>query len=187
MRTTRLTLLTGSAAIALAGFATIAPAATPEAHVLTLRLPGGQVEQVRYAGDVPPTVVLAPQSVVTSFAPAAPFALLQQISADMDRQAAALFANMTMLPSSGFGGFGLVPVMSGPGVCSRSIQITFAGTGQAPQVVSHTSGDCGPAPAGAAPAALPNVPAPVRVPAVIRAKADSPWQGLIHPVSDRRP
>jgi len=60
MLTTRVALLCGAAAILLAGYAGIAAAQTPETRVLTLRLPDGQVEQIRYIGDVPPTVILAP-------------------------------------------------------------------------------------------------------------------------------
>jgi hypothetical protein len=177
MRTTRIALLTGTAAIILAGIAGMAKAQTPEIHVLTLRLPNGQVEQVRYTGDVPPTVILAPDARATSFAPASPFALLERMSADMDRQAAAMFRSINDMTMPNAGGVGTIPVLSGPGVCARSVQITFTGNGQAPHIVSRTAGDCGPAQGKATPATLPNAPVPHRAPAVIEAKAADPYQG----------
>jgi len=193
----RTPLLTGTAALVLVGLAGMALAQTPASpqgtHVLTVRLPNGQVEQVRYTGDVPPTVTLAPDVAPTGYAPGSPFAMLERMSADMDRQAAALFQALDTIPAPGverFGptlgteGFGIVPALAGPGVCSRSVQITFMGNGQAPHVVSRTAGDCGPAGGSAAPAALPNAPAPKRVPDVVTAKAETPYHGLIQPVGD---
>src|ERR1700722_405338 len=152
MRTTRIALLTGAAAIVLAGIAGMAKAQTPNVHVLTLRLPSGQVEQIRYTGNVPPTVVLAPDAMATSFAPASPFVLLARMSADMDRQAVAMFRTINDIAMPNGAGLGMIPVLSGPGLCTRSVQITFAGNGQAPHVVSRTGGDCGPAQGGATPA-----------------------------------
>jgi hypothetical protein len=169
-------LLTGAAAIVLAGFAGIADAQTPaETHVMTLRLPGGQVEQVRYTGNVAPTVILAPD-------PA--FALLQRMSADMDRQAAALLQDIDAVPAPDAGGFGIIPAMSGPGVCMRSVQITYSGDGRAPHVVSRTAGDCGSARASATPTTLPSAPVREEAPAIVQAKADTPYLGLVHPVGD---
>jgi hypothetical protein len=177
MRTTRIALFTGIATIILAGIAGMAEAQTPEAHVMTLRLPDGRVEQIRYIGDVPPTVVVAPDAVATSFAPASPFALLQQMSADMQRQEAAMFQTINALTMPNGGGFGMIPVLSGPGVCARSVQITFTGNGQAPHVVSRTAGDCGPAQGHATPATLPSAPVPNRAPNVIEARSESPSPG----------
>jgi hypothetical protein len=60
----RIALLAGAAGIVLAGLTGLATARTvtnpAQTHVLNIRLPNGQVEQVRYTGDVPPTVILAP-------------------------------------------------------------------------------------------------------------------------------
>jgi hypothetical protein len=177
MRTTRIALLTGCAGIILAGIAGMARAQTPDVHVLTLRLPDGRVEQIRYTGSVPPTVVLAPDTMATSFAPASPFAQLARMSADMDRQAAVMLRTINDMAMSNGAGLGMSPVMSGPGVCSRSVQITFTGNNRAPHVVSRTAGDCGPAQSEATPATLPNAPVPHRAPAVIEAKAEDPSQG----------
>jgi hypothetical protein len=155
----------------------MAKAQTPDVHVLTLHLPNGQVEQIRYTGKVPPNVVLAPDAMATSFAPASPFALLARMSADMDRQAAVMFRTINDMAMPDGAGLGMMPVVSGPGVCTRSVQITFTGNGQAPHVVSRTAGDCGPAQGEATPAMLPNAPVPHRAPAVIEAKAEDPYQG----------
>jgi hypothetical protein len=177
MRTTRIALLTGTAAIILAGVAGIAKAQTPDAHVLTVRLPDGRVEQIRYTGNVPPAVIVGPQAMATSFAPVSPFAMLERMSEDMERQEAVMFRAINDMTVPNAGGFGVIPAMSGPGVCMRSVQITFTGNGQAPHVVSQTAGDCGPAQGKATPAMLPNVPAPVQAPRVIEAKAAGPGQG----------
>ena len=130
MRTTRIALLTGAAAIILAGIAGDGQGPDPaNVHVLTLRLPDGRVEQIRYSGDVPPTVVLAPDAMATSFAPVSPFALLAQMSADMERQEAAMFRTIDAMAMPNGAGFGMIPVLAGPGVCTRSVQITFTGNG----------------------------------------------------------
>lgn len=114
MRNNRLALLTGAAAIILAGYAGIALAGSPETHVLTLRLPDGQMEQVRYEGNVPPTVILAPDKMAASSEPADPFAMLEQISARMDRQAEALFRAIDAMGTAGGAGFATIPALSGP-------------------------------------------------------------------------
>jgi hypothetical protein len=177
MRTTRIALLTGTAAIILAGIAGMAKAQTRDVHVLTLRLPDGRVEQIRYSGDVPPTVILAPDAMATSFAPVSPFALLEQVAADMERQEATMFRTINDMTGPNAGGGGIIPALSGAGVCTRSVQITFTGNGQAPHVVSRTAGDCGPAQGKATPATLPNAPVPNRAPRVIEAKAENPFRG----------
>jgi hypothetical protein len=196
MRTTRVAILTGAAAIVLAGFAGMANAQTERTHVLTLRLPNGQIERVEYTGDVPPTVILDPAAPRRAFndpvsfgAPPPfgvtdPFAMLDRISAEMDRQAAALFKRFDGLAAPDHAGFGVLPAMSGPGVCMRSVQVTFGGNGQAPHVVSQTSGNC--APDAALPAALPNAPAPKPGPDVIQVKAAPTDPSLVHAVADWR-
>ena len=71
----------------------------------------------------------------------------------------------------------MIPVLSGPGVCMRSVQITFTGNDRAPHVVSQTAGDCGLAKGEAAPATLLNAPVPNRTPRVIEARAENPFRG----------
>jgi hypothetical protein len=194
MQTTRIALLAGVAAMALAGLTGIAEAGSPETHVLTVRLPDGQVAQVRYMGDVPPTVVLTPAARPAFAAPpdpfapvpfaSVPFAMFEQINAALDRQEAAMFRMINAMAEPNGTGFGTIPVLAGPGVCSRSIQITFEGNGQAPRIVSRTSGDCGVAHGKPAPVMLPNAPAPKPAPDIVQAKAAKPYLALVHHVGD---
>jgi hypothetical protein len=184
MQTTRIARLAGVAAMAPAGLTGIAEAGSPETHVLTLRLPDGQVAQVRYMGDVPPTVVLTPAARPAFAAPPDPFAMFEQISAALDRQEAAMFREINAMAEPNGTGFGTIPVLAGPGVCSRSVQITFEGNGQAPRIVSRTSGDCGVAHGKPAPVMLPNAPAPKPAPDIVQAKAAKPYLALVHHVGD---
>jgi hypothetical protein len=144
---------------------------SPQAHVLNVRLPNGQVEQIRYIGDVAPTVVLAPDAAMApGFGPGSPFAMMERMSAEMDRQAAALFHEVDAMPMNA----GVIPAMSGPGVCMHSVQVTYMGDGRAPHVVSQTSGNCGAVHGSTAPVMLPSAPVPRRAgPDVILAKADN--------------
>jgi hypothetical protein len=167
MRRTRIAVFTGAAVMILAGVAGMAKAQPPEEHVMTLRLPDGRIEQIRTVGDVAPTVVVAPEAGVVE---ASPFALL----AEMERQEAAM---LRMIDAMGGPGFGMMTAAAGPGVCSRSVQITFNGNGQAPHVVSQTSGDCGGVPRRAMPAMVPDAPARRPAPHLIEARADNGFPG----------
>lgn len=168
-------LLAGIAAIGLAG---LAEAESPAVHTLTIHLPGGGIETIRYTGDVAPQVVLARPQMV-AFAPAFPafwadpvFARLERISAAMDRQMAGMMQQAEMMNAqspaqlseamlqnapTGGSSYSFVSTMSGNGVCMRSVQITRT-PGSKPQVVSHTSGNCKEAPGVAGSAALPMAP-----------------------------
>jgi hypothetical protein len=148
---------------------------SPQVHVLNVRLPNGQVEQIRYTGDVAPTVVLAPDAAMApAFGPGSPFAMMERMSAEMDRQAAALFHEIDAVPMNG----GVIPAMSGLGVCMHSVQVTYTGDSWAPHVVSQTSGDCGAVHGSTAPVMLPSAPVPRRTgPDVILAKADDRASG----------
>src|SRR5581483_10471384 len=96
MKAVSRTVLAGAAILAL-GAGTLAMAAARDRHVLNVRLPDGTVEQIRYSGDVAPTVRFeADRPAAALFAPvldADPlFARLDQVSAEMDREAAAMLA-----------------------------------------------------------------------------------------------
>jgi hypothetical protein len=177
----------GIAGLATSGSAPIGSAWAQDerSHVMMVRFPNGTVERIEYVGDVPPRVVLAPQAVAVPMEN--PFAMLQRMSA-------ALFQTMGPIGGlteaargqvpAGAHSFSFVSTLSGSGVCSRSMSITYPGNGAQPLVVSHTSGDCGPA--ATAPAA-----ATVQKPSVptIEAKAEGPagvYAALVRPVSDRR-
>lgn len=149
MRIVPTTLLAGVAAVALAG--------TAFAHTMTVRLPGGATETITYSGNVAPQIAFGPT-------PDSPFALMQQISAEMDREAAAMMNQMDQLQSvalrqvanggqplevaltnlpRGAQSYSVVSTLSSGGVCTQSMQITSQGPGQKPQVVTHSSGNCG--------------------------------------------
>jgi len=166
VRTLRTALVAGAAVIAAAGFVGAAAAAS-NFHVLTVRLPDGSLEQIRYLGDQPPEVSLgqAPLPLVSPafglIGPDPVFADLDRISADMDRSAAAMlqearrmeahaFASPDRLLNVDFGNapgtraYSVVSTMSGGHVCTRSVQYSWSSVGKAPRVVTRTSGDCGP-------------------------------------------
>jgi len=177
MRTIRTAFLAGVGALMLSG-ALSAAAADQDIHVMTVRLPDGAVEQIRYSGDVPPQIVIANGATpfdigwpVGFFGPDSPFAEMDHISAEigqmtaMIRNADALAANPGVaeidagkLPP-GAESYSFVSTMSGNGVCARSVQITSRGEGQKPQVLSRTYGDCGKGSGGAVPGVQHAVPA----------------------------
>jgi hypothetical protein len=94
MRTLRTTLLAGVAAIAT-GFSGAALAQSPQTHVMTVQPPGGGIAEIRYTGNVAPQLsfgespapidVFAPMPAL--FGASSPFAMLDRISAEMDREA----------------------------------------------------------------------------------------------------
>jgi hypothetical protein len=159
MRILPTTLLAGVACVALAG--------TVAARTLTLQLPDGTTEQIDYAGDVAPRVSFTPPQIIDgAFGPNSPFALMQQISAQMDREADAMMhqmqaiaaqpltgpgqpiqVDMTKLPP-GTQSYSFVSTLSPSGVCSQSTEIIAKGPGQKPQVITHRSGNCGTAAGG---------------------------------------
>jgi hypothetical protein len=194
-------LLAGIASVGLAGLAGSAMAKSPEVHVLTVQLPGGGVEQIRYTGDVPPAIVIAPgpapdigfAPMPPLFGPNSPFAVMDRISAEMDRETANLISQVESIaaaampgpgprteaafgrPPPGASGFSFISTMNANGVCTESMQVTYSGNGT-PKVVSSHSGDCGAAGGAATPAVLPApgatpAPAPGRHPVTILANA----------------
>jgi len=206
----RTALLAGASALAVAGLAGLAQARTPQTHVLTIQLPGGGMEQVRYTGAIPPQVVLQPMpapmpmAFAPMFRPDSPFAMLDRISAEMDQQAMAMMREVAAMqrglpspdqliqpglaaPPPGGAGYGFIADLSGRGVCTQSVSITVPAGGGAPHVVRHASGDCGHLGRGVAPAAQPTAPA--RVPGMIEVRtpvrpAGQPaYAGLVHPVA----
>ena len=186
-------ILSGGAAILAT--AALTPAIAREVHVMSIRMPGGGVEQIQYTGNVAPRVFLVPAGRMVALPMMAPdpFATLERISAMMDREAASMQRQVTVMPrSAAFGSpvFGLPPgasgysfasTLSGNGVCTRSVQITYDGGNAAPKVVSSTSGNCGPAagsPSGTQGPARVMAPAPLLQshpgPRTIEAKASRP-------------
>jgi hypothetical protein len=202
---TRPALLAGAAAVALAGLAGAAAAQNPTSHVVTIALPGGGVEEIQYSGNVAPRIDFLPASAASfapmpsMFGPNSPFATLDRISAEMDRQAASLLAEARMLarePSQfgeaamqslppGSRSYSYVASFNGNNVCTQSMTVTSQGNGQPPKVVTHSSGDCSAA-GGAAPGSigLPTAPAPAYGPRMTEASAPGaqPYAGLVRPI-----
>lgn len=217
MRIIPTTLLAGVAAVALAG--------TAFAHTLTVQLPGGATEYIHYSGDVAPQISFGTTPIAASpsrdfgvrdfgvrdFGPGSPFAFMQQISAEMDREAAAMMSQMNQLQSvalhqmanggqplavamtnlpPGAQSYSFVSTLSGNGVCTQSMEITSQGPGQKPQVVTHSSGNCG-AIGAAAPTtiAVPDE-SPATIPARPQAQtyranaaANPAYRGMLHAAS----
>ena len=191
MSLSRTTLRAGTAALAVVGFAGIAVAQTAQTHVMTVRLPGGGVEQIRYVGDTPPPIYINDGPAVVAampslFGPDSPFAEMERISAAMDREAdrmfreaAAVAANPAALTTAaldsqpaGAHEYSFVSTVTGNGACSRSVEITSQGNGAPPHVVTHTSGNCGRGgPSVQMPTQAPLAPAPSNRPRMIMTKA----------------
>jgi hypothetical protein len=219
MKSVKPLLLAGLASVAVAGYAGFAHAGTPDVKTMTVQLPGGGIEEIEYTGTVAPQVILAPalpaDAALMPMAPPGdmtdPFAALEQLSAEMDQQAAAMINAANAMAADAMGpsgplvpaGFAQMPPSStgfsfvssvsggGQGACMQSLEITSMGNGQAPRVVSHSSGNCGgggpslSAPGGAIPAALPaalpGAPVPVQSqPQLIRVRYIEP-QRPVHP------
>ncbi len=193
MRTFKTPLLV-AALVGLAAAPGMARAASPDRHLITVRLPDGMTAQIQYTGNIPPRIMFgAPAAAAAFVTPGDPFTLLRQISADMDRQAAAMFQsvnNLMLAPAPGFGG-PTEAVLGAPpagGLCARSVQITTTGNGQPPRVVTRTEGQCGPASGAAAPTALPAMPQPATGPAPIEVRnggGAKPYQRLVQTVDWR--
>lgn len=208
MRTLRTALLAGVAASAI-GFSGAALAQSPQIHVMTVRLPGGGLEQIRYTGDVPPQIVFTAGPALTDvfvpmpsfFGSQSPFAALDRISAEMDRQAAAMARQAGALAAQARSGqstgaaarnlppgsesYSFVSTMSGNGVCTRSVEITSQGNGQKPRIVSHSSGNCAASPGDSGSISLPAAQAPAGSrPDVVWTSAHGarPYAGLVHEI-----
>jgi hypothetical protein len=175
-------LTTAFAAALAIGVSGAALAQTSQTHVMTVRLPDGGVAQIRYAGNVAPQVSVSDATMpVAAWAPMpsllgadSPFAMMERISAELDRQTAAMFRQADALaaqPQSGQmttaatnlppGGqsYSFVSTLSGNGVCSQSVEITSQGDGAPPRIVRHSSGNCAAAPSGSGTVNMPMAPA----------------------------
>jgi hypothetical protein len=165
----------------LAGIACAALAGTVAARTLTVQLPDGTTEHIDYAGDVAPQISFVPAPAAAMDANA-PFALMRQISVQMDRDAAAMMRqmqeiaaqplagpgqpiaiDMTRLPP-GTQSYSFVSTLSPSGACSQSTEIIAKGPGQKPQVITHRAGNCGTA-IGSSGETAP-IAAPDRAPAI---------------------
>jgi hypothetical protein len=192
MRSLRVSLLAGIAAVAVAGFSGWAHAQSAQLHVMTVRLPGGGVEQIEYTGNIPPQVSVstgraAVAAMPTLFGSNSPFAEMDRISAEMNRQAAALFretaaiadnpnlftrTNLANMPA-GSESYTFVSTASPGGVCEESMQIIATGNGR-PRIVRHTSGDCAPVGGAGTTIGLPTAQPAPHGPHMIMTRAHRP-------------
>lgn len=171
MQALRLLFLTSAIIAMAAGFAGVATAQDrnnprPNSHVMTVRLPDGSTEQIRYWGDRLPVVTFDDGSPASSFEQAfdvfdmgSPFAELERISAAMDRQAAAMLQRASQLDGwsgssdgtfnidfgklpPGTRGYSVVSTISNGQTCTQTIRYFSSGNGK-PQVEKSSSGNCG--------------------------------------------
>ena len=150
----------------IAALAVVGTALAGNLHkTMTVNLPDGLVARVEYQGDVAPKVTVErriPDLAALGAHPAwAPFATLDRISADMDRQFDVMFrqvgtleafpadeaalsnwASVRALPA-GAARYTYVATSNGKGFCARSVEITSDGPNGKTKVLSSTSGDCG--------------------------------------------
>ncbi|MGH6851921.1 MAG: hypothetical protein ACREDJ_01735 [Methylocella sp.] len=204
MRSIRKSLLAGAAMIVFAG---CAQAQSPGTHVLTIPLPGGGVEQVRYSGRVAPEVSFGTNRALenapllfAAYAQESPFAILDRISAEMNQRAASLLqqaaammkqfppdpnqqiqADFGSLPPNGRS-YTFVSTMSASGFCGRSVEITSSGNGRQPRIVSRSFGHCGGAPRATAPGSVSAPSKPRHRTDTIMANAQSSQSGDAAPL-----
>lgn len=188
MRNSSKALIAGTLGLVCAGGVY---AAAQNVHVMKVALPDGSVAQIHYVGDVAPQIVLAPAAEPVAFAD--PFAMMDQVAADMDRQQQAMLQQVAAMQAQaarspqvqtastngnaapqGVYHYSYVSTSGGQGGCTQSYELTSYGNA-APKEVSQQSGDCkgvaplvkASAPATPAPAPKPTMtsatPAPVRV------------------------
>lgn len=156
----RTAALIGAAILAASGLA----GGLSKAHVLTVRLPDGSIEQVRYLGDQPPLISFDEEPTLPFewFGADSAFAVLDRMSAEMDRETAAILneaaglRDSALLPSGsltpidlgklppGARGFSVISTLSGGHVCTRSFEYSASPDGGRPRIVTRTSGDCSP-------------------------------------------
>lgn len=175
MTKTSRSLLAGAAILAVTATAALADSKEPAFHEMTIQLPGGGTEHVRYTGNAPPQIVVAPNGAWAgpfAAAFAAPFFGFGPAAADLERISAQMDAQMRQMNAmvheaetmamqnpqgrfeaalrnapAGSYGYSSVSVWSSNGTCTRTVRMVEPGQGAQPQFVSNTSGNCGSAPA----------------------------------------
>ncbi len=190
MRFSRTLAFTGLA-VALAGVTAVAAAERLPVHEMVVHLPGGGIERIRYTGNVVPHILVADEAAPmtaesfldTAFGPASPFAELDRISTEMERQANALLRQAALMQSlpdaqlqqaalanapAGASSYTVVSTSNGKGVCIQSMRVMAMGEGKAPQVVRNVSGDCAAASASSSTAVTPAAGVPAKPAAIDR-------------------
>ena len=187
MQKFRTAALIGAVVLAAAGLAGASAGELARTHILTVRLPDGSIEQIRYLGERPPQIHWT-QDPTPLFSPGfepvgpnAAFAALDRMSAEMDREAQALLNETASLQASAFGfpdafaaadsgrlapgarSFSVVSTLSGAHMCTRSVEVFPSPDGGRPRIVTRTSGDCGGGARGSLPSANQPRGEPVRM------------------------
>lgn len=156
-------LLIGAAAI---GVAAMAPAAARalSVHEMTILLPSGATETIRYTGDVAPEVSFDAPSAASFdtpfagiWAPAPSFVGFDRIAAQLDREMNAMWREAQALTSAGMPGiseaalnrlppgtesYSVITQSNGNNVCRRTTEIIRPENGGKPKTVTHVSGNC---------------------------------------------
>jgi hypothetical protein len=166
----RTLILAGAAIAAAAAIAGSAAAEPAKTHVLTVRLPDGSLEKIRYKGDQPPVIDIAPSAGDAVSLPVfddfwSPFAELERMSDAIDRETAAMLDEASRPDAIAYGnpdglftmdvgrlppgtqGYSVVSTLSGHGFCTRTTKYFSAGDGKPARVETKASGNCAPAPA----------------------------------------
>jgi hypothetical protein len=172
MRLTRTSLLAGAAALLVAGSAA---AAAEKLHKMEVALPDGGTAHIEYEGDVAPKVTIEPverQAQVRYD----PFAELDRIAYQMRARHQAMLRQMAAMQAAAESG---ATAAATPGMtfvgnlpagaqvtyfssttdangCTRTVQYSSDGSGEAPEVTRASAGSCDTASESeAAPAAAP--------------------------------
>ncbi|QJU57597.1 hypothetical protein HL653_07165 [Sphingomonas sp. AP4-R1] len=183
MRPSRKLALAGIATLALAGTALAAGA--EKLHTMNVTMPDGSIARIHYAGDVAPRIVMQPVAAPVALIAQEqddPFLALDRISAMMDAQADAMFAqahaaaatqaaaapgvtrtadtHAVAAPQGGVS-YSYVSSTSANGGCTQSYRMTSFAPNEAPKVETSQSGDCRNV-APLVPTALTSKPAPAK-------------------------
>jgi hypothetical protein len=145
-------IVAGAGALTLAG---VAIAAASDNHVMNVVMPDGSVAHIHYIGNVAPQVAVAPTAQVD------PFAMMDRISYEMDRQMDAMLQQASAMAQAapaangqlseaalkslppGTVSYSFTSYSSGNGAsCSQSVQVTSLGQNQPPKVERQSQGDC---------------------------------------------
>lgn len=164
MRLLSTVVIAGIGSFALAG-----SAMAQTTHTMNVRLPDGALEQIQYSGNMPPKVEIVPTPIFVSVmgvpgwavGPGSPFAQMQRVAVEANREAAVLWRQAEALAAqspSGANGpiaidlaqapagtrvFRFSARYTGNGVCTENMEVTSIGPHGKPHVISRRSGDCG--------------------------------------------
>ena len=148
-------VLAGLGAVTLTG---AAAAASRDTHILNVALPDGATARVEYVGNIAPKVTVTPAPAAGPFAP---FGMFDRSMFDMDRQIDAMMrqvSEMARQPVAGAPGLNvaaygnapagsssvtIVTTSNGSQTCTRRTDVTSAGPGKPPKVLTSVSGSCG--------------------------------------------